>query len=174
MTQRARLVTNWSAKTFEIDPDNGQIYGADDVLLSGEAPAITQISSAQLLAAKASPVVVLPSLGPGFIPQELLAVFIYRPVTVDYNVGDATLLFIGPAINPTQNNALQSLPVTILDGSKGPGNVIGKMPVVNLVFVAQSQLEDQALVLTHNGTAEITLGDGTATVFLYHYSVPLL
>lgn len=62
MPNLARLLTTWSAKTVNIDPDTGQIYDANGLLLTGNAPIAVAIAAAQLLAMKASPVVILSAL----------------------------------------------------------------------------------------------------------------
>jgi hypothetical protein len=125
-----------------------------------------EVSAAQLLAMKATPVVVVPVLG-GFAVYPISAVINYYPVSVDYALGDATSLYIGSAVNPISvTNVLPPIPAAILNGSGGPGNVIGMYPGSNALVVAQSWIANQPLVLTHNGSAELTLGDGTVVVTL--------
>jgi hypothetical protein len=52
-----------------------------------------EVSSAQLLAMKATPVVVVPAMD-GFAVYPISAVINYYPVSVDYALGDATSLCI--------------------------------------------------------------------------------
>ena len=68
--------------------------------LVGGARIDVPISSAQLKRMKTSPIVILPPIGAGFFPQEDFAVFRYKPVSVDYSIGDATKLYIGSIAAP--------------------------------------------------------------------------
>jgi hypothetical protein len=138
----------------------------DSALSSGGAfkTASVSISSAQLLAMMGTPVQILPAM-PGCIVQPMAAMFQYIAVTTGYALGDATSLYIGSVVNPIDvTNVLQPIPGTILDGATVPGNVVGLFPASNVLVTAQSWFENQALVLTHNGSSELTLGDGTAVV----------
>jgi hypothetical protein len=57
------------------------------------------ISSAQLLAMKGMPVVLIPAVS-GVAVMPLGASLQYIPVSADYALGDATLLYIGSSVNP--------------------------------------------------------------------------
>jgi hypothetical protein len=131
------------------------------------------ISSAQLLAMKAVPIELVPAM-PGFVIKPSDAAIQYIPVSVDYALGDATSLYIGSAVNPTDTtNVIPPIPAAILAGTGGPGNTISFFPPAIPVAVPQSWFENQAIVLAHNGSAELTLGDGTARVTLSCMLLPV-
>lgn len=165
------LTTLVASPTIQIDPATGQLY-ADGIPLGGVPLLPVQISSAQLKNMKALPITILPALPSGVMAQPLFATFQYKPVSVDYELGDAGNLFIGSAVQPTSLYTLAPLAADILDGSN-PGNLIGKMPASNVLVAPQSQFENQALVLTHDGSSEITSGDGTVVVTLAYQTVVL-
>jgi hypothetical protein len=124
------------------------------------------ISSAQLLAMLATPVELIPAVS-GVAVMPLAAVLQYIPVSVDYALGDATSLYIGSAVNPISvTNVLPPLAADQLSGAAGPGNTLALCPGSQVLKTAQSWFDNQALVLTHNGTAELTLGDATVVVTL--------
>lgn len=147
-----------------------------DAALSGGGRLGTKsvaISSAQLLNMKAAPVEIIAAMS-GFAALPLSAAIQYIPVSVDYVLGDATFLYIGSAVNPiTVTNALAPISASVLDGTNGPGNVIGLFPSLNVLLTAQSWFDNQALVLTHDGSAELTTGDGTAVVTLAYLLITL-
>lgn len=170
---RLRLLTTLVASpTIQIDSDTGQMY-VDGNPIGGFSQVQVQVSSADLLNLKANPKVLLPSLGTGVLAQMLFGIFQYKPNTVDYSIGDAANLVIGSAVNPANLNSLQPISASVLTGAGGPGNVIHKIPFANVVSGAQSQFESQDLVLTHDGSAEITSGDGTAVVTLAYQTVQI-
>lgn len=175
------FLANW----FDQHPGSGPIELANALLSNVDstlgpslligARVVVPISPAELKSLKASPKVILPSLGPGLIAREGFAVFQYIPATVDYTLGNATQLVICSGADPMTHslNVLQTLPASILDGSSGPGNLIGKMSAINALVGPQSWFESQPLILSHDGSAEITSGDGSAEVTLFYYSVPV-
>lgn len=125
------------------------------------------ISSAQLLAMKGVPVELVPAV-PGLIAMPLSAAIQYKPVSVDYALGDATSLYMGSEVNPISvTNVLAPIAADILAGAAGPGDTLAFSPGQEVVVTAQSWFDNQALVLTHNGSAELTLGDGTVVVSLW-------
>jgi hypothetical protein len=124
------------------------------------------ISSAELLAMKGSPVVLIPAVS-GSAPMPLGASLQYIPVSADYALGEATSLYIGSSVNPISvTNILPPIPADILAGAGGPGNTLALCPGTQVLTSAQSWFDNQAMVLTHNGTSELTLGNGTAVVTL--------
>lgn len=157
---------------LQIDDETGRLYNggveinSDDPLQVAH-PVVVPVTSAQLLNMKASPIVLISALGAGFTIHPTQVIFQYLPVSVDYTLGDATGLYIGSVVNPLSLNTVQAIPATILNGSSGPGNVIGEAPGSNSIIAAQSWFENQDIVLTHNGSAEITSGNGTAVVKVY-------
>jgi hypothetical protein len=125
-----------------------------------------EISSAQLLAMKGIPVVLIPAAS-GSAPMPLAASLQYIPVSADYALGDTTSLYIGSAVNPISvTNVLAPIPADILSGAGGPGNTLALCAGSQMLTTAQSWFDNQSLVLTHNGTGELTLGNGTAVVTL--------
>jgi hypothetical protein len=128
----------------------------------------TVLAASDLLNSLAAPVVILPAPAAGFMVHPVLATIEYSPVSVDYDLGDVTKLFIGPAGSPKTNNVLQSINATVLDGSSGPGAVVGVAPSVNAVKGKASAFSGVALVLTHDGSGELADGDGTAIVKVYY------
>lgn len=164
---------------IQID-DNGQMY-MGGVPFGSPPPspvtdvsvAITALSSDQFLTLKANPVIVVPSPGSGFALVPISASFQYLPVSVDYTLGSVTNLYIGGAVNPLTLNSLHPIPATILDGSSGPGNVLGLAPASNTIVANQSWFDNQALVITQDGSAELTAGNGNAVVKVYYSVVAL-
>lgn len=157
---------------LQIDDANGWLYNggvhiSSADLLTHVNSVSVDVSSDDLLNAKAAPIVLIPALDSGFIVVPTTAIFQYKTVATDYTLGDATQLFIGSSVNPLVVDVLLPIPATILSGGT-PGNMIGVFPAGNAVSYTQSWFENQSLVLTHNGTAELTLGDGTATVKVYY------
>lgn len=124
------------------------------------------VSSAQLLAMKATPVELI-AAAPGVAVMPLSVVLQYLPVSVDYALGDATSLYIGSDVNPISvTNVLPPLAADQLSGAAGPGNTLQLCPGSQVLKTTQSWFDNQSLVLTHNGSAELTLGDGTVVVTL--------
>jgi hypothetical protein len=165
-----------SARYFDDHPGGPGLAGfvgemldnIDDALSSGgRLKTITvEISSDQLLAMKAAPVVLIAAVS-GVAPMPLVASLQYKPVSADYALGDATSLYIGSAVNPISvTNVLPPIPADILAGVGGPGNTLALCAGSQVLTTAQSWFDNQSLVLTHNGTGELTLGDGTLVVTL--------
>jgi hypothetical protein len=124
------------------------------------------ISSDQLLAMKAAPIELIPAVS-GVAVMPLAASLQYIPVSADYALGDATSLYIGSSVNPISvTNVLPPIAADQLAGAGGPGNTLALCPGSQVLTSAQSWFDNQAMVLTHNGTAELTLGDGTVVVTL--------
>lgn len=127
---------------------------------------ITQLSASDLLNMLATPPSVLAGVASS-MHHPILAVVQYNPVTTDYTLGDATELIIAPRAN-VPDNVLQPINATVLDGSGGPGSIVAVAPAANAVQGLTSVFAGTDLVITHNGTGELTGGDGTATVTLYY------
>jgi hypothetical protein len=124
------------------------------------------ISSAQLQNMLGTPIVLIPAVS-GVAVMPLAAVLQYLPVSADYALGDATKLYIGSAVNPISvTNVLPPVPADILSGAAGPGNTLALCPGFQVLKTAQSWFDNQSLVLTHDGTGELTLGDATVVVTL--------
>ena len=123
-----------------------------------------------LLNALANPPIILPAVDADLIAQELYAQAIYTHLTTDYTLGDATLFYIGPRSSPTSNYVLQPFGTNLVDGTF-TSPVIAKIPAINPVVNSLSFFQDQDLVLTHNGSGELTDGDGIVVVRLFY---PLL
>lgn len=140
----------------------------DDAMSSGGTLKTVRvaISAAQLLSMKAAPVTLIPAAS-GSAPMPLAASLQYKPVSADYALDDATSLYIGSSVNPISvTNVLPPIPADILAGAGGPGNTLALVPGVQVLKTAQSWFDNRSLVLTHNGTGELTLGNGTAVVTL--------
>lgn len=165
-----------SARYFDEHPGGPGLPGLvsemldnlDDALSSGGRfkTVSIAISAAQLSALKGTPAVLIPAVsGVAVIP--LAASLQYIPVSADYALGDATFLYIGSSVNPISvTNVLPPIPADILAGAGGPGNTLAFCPGSQVLKTAQSWFDNQAMVLTHNGTSELTLGNGTAVVTL--------
>jgi hypothetical protein len=125
-----------------------------------------------LLNAKASPPTVLASVDDAIMAQEIFAVISYQHLTTDYTLGDATEFCIGPRSSPMTNCTLQPFDTDLIDGTFTPP-VIAKVPAINPLINTQSFFPSQDLVLTHNGSAELSGGDGILTVRLYYILVEL-
>lgn len=153
-----------------IDLANALLNNVDSVLSAARVRVL--ISQSQLQNMKATPPVILPALPPGVMAEVLFATIQYVPVSADYAIGDAANLFIASAVNPTSLFVVSPFAASILSGAGGPGKVVAKSPKV-LLSGAQSQFENQPLVLTHDGSAEITSGNGTLVVSLAFQTVTL-
>lgn len=129
---------------------------------------VTTLTQTQLETMLAHPPTVVPPQGTNFMLHPVFATLQYMPNSVDYTLGDVTQFFIGPAGSPTVNNVLQPISATLMDGSGGPGDVIAVSPAANVAQGQEPIFANTALVITHNGTGELTGGDGTATVTVYY------
>ena len=123
------------------------------------------ISAAQLLNAKASPPTVLASVDDNVMAQEIFAVISYQHVGTDFTLGDATEFCIGPRSSPITDYSLQAFGTNLVDGTFTPP-VIAKVPAINPLVNSQAFFPSQDLVLTHNGSAELSGGYGILTVRL--------
>lgn len=131
------------------------------------------VSSAQLQVMKATPVVLIAATS-GLAVMPLAAVIQYIPVSADYSLGGATSLYIGSAVNPISvTNVLPPIPADLLSGAAGPGNTLALCPGFQVLKTAQSWFDNQALVLTHDGSTEMTLGDATLVVTIACLIVPV-
>jgi hypothetical protein len=131
-----------------------------------------QIAAVDLLNAKAGPPTVLAAVDDSIMAQELFAVISYQHVSTDYTLGDATQFYIGPRSSPKTNYCLQPFGTNLVDGTFTPP-VIAKVPAVNPLVNSQSFFPSEDLVLTHNGSGELSGGDGILTVRLFYTLVEL-
>jgi len=161
------LVGPWSSNDSDLQDALDSIAALIQVRQS-----VMVITADQLLNAKASPPMVLASVDDDVMAQEIFAVVSYQSLTTDYTLGDATQFYIGPRSSPTSNYCLQPFGTNLIDGTFTPP-VIAKVPAVNPLVNSQAFFPSQDLVLTHNGSAELSGGDGILTVRLYYILVEL-
>lgn len=128
------------------------------------------LTQSQLLNLFGSPVILLGAPPNGVMYQPLFATLEYNPVTTNYTLNTVNNFFIGPQGNPTTLNVLQPVSATLVNGTPGPGQIIGVSVPVNVVLSLKSSFNATPIVITHDGGAEMTNGDGTVTVTLYYVS----
>lgn len=158
----------WSSNDSDLQDALNSVAGLIQV-----CQCVMVITSAQLLQAQANPPTVLAATGDATtMGQELFAVVSYQHLTTDYALGDVTEFYIGPRSSPTSNYCLQPFGANLVDGTFTPPT-IAKVPAVNPLVNSQSFFPSQDLVLTHDGSGELSGGDGILTVYLYYILVEL-
>lgn len=169
-----KIITQDINPPITLDDGSGQLYSAGEPIgytsggLNNISNQITTLTATQILNLKGTPVEVVPAFGDGFMTVPLTATMQYIPTTVDYTLNGATQLFIGNPTNPLTTDILQPASTALLDGTNGPGSVVAVMPATNAGLSNKSWFNNSNLVLTQNGSVELTNGDGILVVKVYY------
>jgi hypothetical protein len=130
------------------------------------------LTSAQVQSLKASPVTLIPAPGVGNYLNIVAVVLQYKAGSTPYAVpsgGHFSLLLGvgGSASGPIESSDLSA--TGFLDQSQNHSRV----PRISSIANAQSNLENRALMVTNDGGAEWTAGDGTIVVTVNYNVVAL-
>lgn len=151
---------NWS-NFGGLVPDNGSAGS------TGFHQVKVTLTSAQLLALKATPITIVAAPGAGLMIQVDALSFYYKFGATGYTLNAGTLkLFMGPAANAKALCASQA--TGLID--QAANRAVPFVALLNPGALTDAQALNVDLVVANDGAAEFTLGDGTVDVIVA-YSV---